>query len=74
MFGKCNAQLQRQLQLVVAFNVSAIFLLNFSFEQLLAGSVARARTAKNADSLQQCGHTMGMLCDEGRGRWGRVGL
>lgn len=42
MFGKCNAT-QRQLQLavvvVVVFNVSAIFLLNFSFEQLLASSV-----------------------------------
>lgn len=44
MFGKCNAT-QRQLQLAVAvvvvvvFNVSAIFLLNFSFEQLLASSV-----------------------------------
>lgn len=59
MFGKCSA-LQQQLQLqLVVFSVSAIFLLNFSFEQLLAGSVARARTAKNADSLQQCSHTEG---------------
>lgn len=56
---------KRQMQLVV-FSVSAIFLLNFSFEQLLAGSVARARTAKNADSLQQCSHTVGHT----KGSWG----
>lgn len=57
---------ERQMQLVL-FNVSAIFLLNFSFEQLLAGSVARARTAKNADSLQQCSHTVGHRKGDGAG-------
>lgn len=45
MFGKCNAAAAEAAAAaatatcVVVFNVSAIFLLNFSFEQLLASSV-----------------------------------